>query len=252
MADPPIRVGATARHPNGSVVTWNGTTWVQTVDPRTPGGLSGRTVPREDAPAIAGLRKSAEAGAAAERTYGRVAEANRRLQPGPWRGRFLDAAIPSEEGGILDTLGGFLIGGPARMVGAITPREVDDYQTVQRARNQGVLAEQQSQAGVQTEGDAARMAMAGLNATNTTTSNETAITQGTQDAIRAQARTAFYTAWASKYGGLNATNPQGFNVDAVWNGAQPRIIAHFIEQRGGAHPAPPAGRARPPVIRRVR
>src|SRR6476469_5205545 len=57
-------------------------------------------------------QEGAAAGLEAKRRIQDIAPSLRRLKGGPWRGAFLDAAIP-EGKGFFDTLGGMLIGGPA-------------------------------------------------------------------------------------------------------------------------------------------
>lgn len=247
MADAPPQVGDRAQNAHGAIVTWDGNTWVQTAAPHASAGSGGRQDPQ-----LATLRSGADDAAAVERILNRVRDANRRLQPGPTRGTFLDAAISGDDDSILGRIGGVTLGPVARATGAITRQEVDDYQAMTQARNQAILHEQSRQHGVQTEGDAARMALAGVNIHNTPETNERVIDQGVQDAIRGQARSTFYTTWATRYGSLTAPNEQGAGVDEVWNHNQPHIINQFLQMRRGTNTGQPAGTRHAPTITRIR
>lgn len=244
MADEPPQVGDRAQNAHGAIVTWDGHTWRQTAAPHAGGGSAGRTDPQ-----LATIRAAGDDAAAVERVLTQVRGANERLQPGPWRGSFLNAMIPSESDGIVGSVVANTVGAGLRAIGGITPREVNDTQALQRARNQAILHEQSRQHGVQTEGDAARMALAGVNMHNTAESNNQAIDQGVQQAIRGQARSTFYTTWATRYGSLTSPNEQGAGVDEVWNHNQPHIIDQFLQMRRNAQSH---AQGRPPTIARIR
>lgn len=245
------RTGATARHRDGSVLTFNGRDWVQTTPPRAPGSSGRGGVTPQDRNQLGNMRDQAVAAGELERTYSRVGEANQRLQPGPWRGRFLDAAIPNAGGGVMDTLGATLIGGPARLIGAITPQEVNDYQTIEGARSEGVLQRQIEQRGPQTESDAARMAMTELGVGNTLERNRNVINQGLARTQRAQARAAYYSQWAARFGGLSGTrNSRGQTVNEAWEQFGPAYTRRFVGLRGSQQRQPT--RRPGATIRRIR
>lgn len=241
MADNPPVIGETAEHPNGGVLTYTARGWVQTTPPRAPMGRGrvalGAGAPREEAVELRNLRSEGQAGRELERSVQRVRGANERLRSGPWRGTFLDAAIPSEDDSWLGSIGGITLGPVARMTGAITDQNVADYQSVGRARNEGVLAQQRTQRGVQTESDAARMALAGINVRNTPESNETVIGQATNDAQMLQGRAAYFNEWASRYGSISGTrNSRGQTVEQAWNQFGPAYTRRMMGQRPGTRP----------------
>lgn len=243
MADEPPQVGDRAQNAHGAIVTWDGQAWRQTAAPRANAGSAGRQDPQ-----LATIRAAGDDAASVERTLNQVRSANARLQPGPWRGSFLSSMIPSEGDSMLGSLFANTVGGVLRTIGGITPSEVNDTQAIQRARNQAILHEQSRQHGVQTEGDAARMALTGVHLHNTAESNNAAIDQGVQQAIRGQARATFYTTWATRYGSLTSPNEQGASVDEVWNHNQPHIIGQFLQMRHGAPQGAPA-RHTPSIVR---
>lgn len=245
MATTP-RVGEEAVHADGRVARWDGQAWrvISGPTPRVGRQGAGRLSPQEGA-FLNILRDQARSGEAIERTYRRTEGANQRLRPGPWRGTFLNAAIPNEGGGILDTIGSVVVGGPARLTGAITDQNVRDYQEMERARAEGTLARQLEQRGVQTESDAARMALAELSARRTTEGNQAVIDQGIVRAQRDQAKAAYYQQWAARFGGINGTrNSRGQTVEDAWH-----QFGEEFRRRMFANQNQPSGRT---TVRRVR
>lgn len=149
------------------------------------------------------------------REYGAAQAAIKQLNPGPFRGAFLDAAIPNEGGSILDKIGATVIGGPARALGAISPQDVNSYQRLKGLQSQRVLQEQLAQKGPQTDSDAARLQLTELSPSKTKTVNEQVIRSGQEKAQRAQARAPFYARWANQYG-LNGVDASGRSVEQAF------------------------------------
>lgn len=149
------------------------------------------------------------------RLYDQAGTAIKTLKPGPNRGRYLEAATPEEGGGFLDTLGAIAIGGPSRLLGAITPQETDAFQDLRRLQSAQVLGQQLLQKGPQTESDAARLQLTELSPSKSEEVNNRVIESGKAKTDRVRAKSAWYTLWANKYG-LNGTDPDGNTADSLW------------------------------------
>jgi hypothetical protein len=149
------------------------------------------------------------------RMYDQAGQYIKTLKPGPNRGRFLEIATPEENGGFMDTLGAAIVGGPARLIGAVTPEETRALQGLKRLQSEQVLGKQLLQKGPQTESDAARLQLTELSPMKDATLNQQVIEQGKKKTDRTRAKSIFYTAWANKYG-LNGVAPNGLTADQVW------------------------------------
>ena len=197
---------------------WSGTQWNNIPPPR--GGTIGSPVramtPAEEA-ALEKRRVASDAANELARTNNAAIAASNRLNSGPYRGAFLDAAIPNPDnkGGMLDALGAWTLGPLARVTGAISPRDVQDYQTVKRAENQAVSAKQLPQKGAQTESDAARYAMTGVRTSNSPGQNRTVASQDAEAANYLNKKRQFEAQWALTYG-LNGTNAAGEDMTTAF------------------------------------
>jgi hypothetical protein len=150
------------------------------------------------------------------RIYDRATGLVKSLKTGPWRNSLLlSPAVPEDKGGILDTIGSVVVGGPARATGALTPKEISAYQELKALTNQQVLEKQIQQKGTQTEGDAARMMLTDISPGKNVDVNLNIIGNGRFKAQRVQAKSQFYNQWAQKYG-LHGSNEQGLSADAYW------------------------------------
>lgn len=218
----------------------------QLVSEASPGAPAPRKLSAQEQRDLQGAVANAEATREVRRDVIGAQAASRRLNSGPWKGAFLDAAIPSPGGGFWDKLGGFVVGGPARLVGAIDNQDVQDYQTLMRAQNEGVLARQLAQKGPQTESDAMRIAMTGLSTGNTHAQNRVVAGKAQSIADRASARAQFLTQWANRHG-LYGVNERGQSADQafeqVWRAQHPPAN----QQTSRPRPARPGT----PTIRRV-
>jgi hypothetical protein len=224
------RVGQTATNPKtGQKVQWDGSNWVSIQGP-TAG--AGRGMSPTAQKFLNELSTEAAAANETSRFYDRAKNAVSTLKPGPYRGTFLDMAIPTENGGFFDKLGAVLIGGPARVTGAITPKEVDAYQTLRGLQSEQVLGKQLLQKGPQTESDAARLQLTEISPQKSTATNEQVIAQGQRKAKRVQAKSIFYSRWANKYGGPNQANPEGMTADEVWNKSADYITDRLFPPTG--------------------
>lgn len=163
------------------------------------------------------LELSGQAAAAGEteRTYNRAMKDVKTLKPGPYRGAFMDVAIPTEGGGILDKLGAAVVGAPARLIGALTQEEVDAYQRLKGLQSEQVLDKQILQKGPQTESDAARLMLTEISPSKSEAVNKSVIDAGKFKSQRAQAKAVFMTKWANKYG-INGVSENGNTADQVW------------------------------------
>lgn len=158
------------------------------------------------------------------------------LKPGPYRGRFLDAAIPEENGGFFDTLGAILIGGPARLTGAVTPKEVDAYQGLKRLQSEQVLGKQLLQKGPQTESDAARLQLTELSPSKSEGLNRQIASEGITKSDRIRARSIFYNKFANLYG-QGGTTPEGYTADQIWSHAGDRLTRSWFGKQSPGKPS---------------
>lgn len=231
---PQYRIGQTATNPKtGQQVKWDGQNWVGVTGTGGRGTAPGGLTPG-DRQYLNQLSTEAASAADTERYYLRARGAVRALRPGPYRGRLMQAATPEEGGGIADTLGALIIGGPARLTGAITPEETNAYQILRGLQSEQVLSKQLLQKGPQTESDAARLQLTEISPSKSREANEAIITNGIQRTRRIRARASFYTQWANKYG-LHGMNEQGQTADQVWGQNQERIAEQMY---GAAAPQP--------------
>jgi hypothetical protein len=169
------------------------------------------------------VRATSQAGIDARNEYMRAAGAIDRFGTGPWKARLYDAAIPQENGGFFDALGAAVIGGPARLLGGVTPQGVDDFQTLKGLQSERVLSTQIAQKGPQTESDAARMQLTEISPYKTPEANRRVINSGIRKAALGAAKADFFTKWATQYG-LNGLDDKGQTVDARWAQASKRAL----------------------------
>lgn len=208
MAD--YQEGQTATGKKGEKYVFTGGAWHI-----APGG-AGPTLSKTDQAAITGLNSDAAKAAEIVAQYNQVKPVLKRFHPGPFRGALMDAAIPQEKGGIGNAITSTVIGAPLRALGVVSPQDVEDFQNIQRVKTQRVLDEQTRQKGVQTEGDAARIAQSTISPRKTLDANYATIAADTQRLNRTAGRAPFYSNWAHKYGGLQAPNEQGQSVEQAY------------------------------------
>jgi hypothetical protein len=193
--------------------------WVDYTGPPAGGGRgmqgSNAKLSNQDQMFLNELQKDAQKANETARIYDKAETAVKDLKTGPYRGQFLGAATPEDNGGILDTIGGLVVGAPARLSGAISKKDTDNYQYLRSLQQLNVLEGQTRQRGVQTEGDAARIMLSELSPTKTVNTNLQVIANGRQKAQRAQAKANFYDNWAKTYG-LHGLDENGDNASAAW------------------------------------
>lgn len=209
MAD--YKEGQTATGKKGEKYTFQGGAWHMTSGPSArAGGMSAQAQKF-----LNELQTQAQSAAETKAQYRSADASIRRLKPGPWRGAFLDAAIPEEGGGLLDRMGAVAIGGPAKLLGAVTDQDVQDFQRLKGLGSARVLEGQIAQKGPQTESDAARLALTEISPYKKPDVNAQIIRSGEAKADRALARAPFYTQWANKFG-LNGVNERGQSVEQAF------------------------------------
>jgi hypothetical protein len=123
----------------------------------------------------------------------------------------LKSATPDPNAGFLESIPSHFY----RAISGVSPQEVSDYKAMQRFQNQGVLAQQSTQKGPQTESDAVRMAMVGLSPDKPAALNARVIGDATLSGLIAQKRPDFYTKWVNRNGSLGALE-NGVSVDEAW------------------------------------
>lgn len=206
-----VKPGTYAQGPGGAFVQWDGAKWNPVPAPtHNPFGLSSA-----EESALGKYNDAAEQGKRVLRDYSEAMPAIEQLNTGPWRGLFLDAAIPQEDGNILDTIGGIVIGGPARLLGALDDETVKSYNNLKRVQSRRVLAEQAQQKGVQTEGDAARIKAGDISPRATVAANTDAASRGQLESQLLIDRAAFMAKWARKHGLYNV-NERGLTAEQAF------------------------------------
>lgn len=203
--------GQKVQMPDGSIAVVQGGKLVPVA---VPGGVPQRKLSPQEQKELSNLSANAESARKSAELASKAVSASRGLNTGPVRGTMLDMLIP--HGNFLSNITGTLIGGPMQAMGVISPKNVNDYQALKRAQNEGVLQAQIEQKGPQTESDAARMALTGVSTGNTPEQNQQAAEKTAYYAKRAQMRRDFKTQWANKYG-VFGQNEQGQTADQVFD-----------------------------------
>jgi len=212
MADA-YKVGDIATNPStGEQKQFNGREWVKVT------GSTPRVAPKMSVEAqkqLNGLNAQAAAARETATEYSNAQAALKRLKPGPFRGAFLDAAIPEQGGNLMDKLGSIVIGGPAKILGAVTPQDTTDFQRLKGLQAQRVLTGQIEQKGPQTDSDAARLNLTEISPYKTSEVNAAVVDSGRKKADRAIKRAPFYSKWANTYG-LNGVDEKGRSVEQAF------------------------------------
>lgn len=134
----------------------------------------------------------------------------------PARVPLMNDVLPKEDGGWLNYL--FSSGASD----TVSPKERQAFQNFRAIQSGQVLDKQQAQSGPQTESDAARMKLAGIQATNDLSANVPILMRGYADSALAERKMPFYTNWANRYG-LNGVDARGRSVDDVWRGVREAV-----------------------------
>lgn len=174
-----------------------------------------------DAAFIKGLRDQAQGASMTSRTLGNAAGAIDRLGTGPFRAKMLSAAIPEENGGFLDGLGGALFGWMPEQ------QTKDDWQTLQALQNEAVLAKQVEQKGPQTDSDALRMKLASISPYKTQKANAETVGSTMIGSELLKHKPDFFNTWAAKYGSLNSMSPAGQTVDKAWDAVEADALRRY-------------------------
>lgn len=164
---------------------------------------------------LSALRKTSSAANQTAQEYDAARAAIKRLKPGPFRGRILDAAIPEQGGGFWDALGAGTLGTVMKVTGALPDQDVSDFQRLKGLQAQRVLTEQLPQKGPQTDSDAARLQLTEISPYKMEGVNNAVIESGMKKVASAKAQIPFYTQWTAKYG-LNGLNEQGLDVETAY------------------------------------
>lgn len=230
---PTYRDGQTATDKSGRKVRYNAATDSWEAVP----GTGRRALTKAEEKVLNELNAQAASAAETRNQVLAARQASRRLRPGPYRGMFLDAAIPEEGGGILDRVGALVVGAPASLLGAIDQQDVEDYTTLKGIGSERVLEEQIKQKGPQTESDAARLAATEISRYKPDSVNLEKSNRSLALSDRVERRARFYTEWAHKYG-LNGLDPQGRSVEeafqqAIANAPKPDADVLAKIKRGG-------------------
>lgn len=134
-----------------------------------------------------------------------------RFQPAPGKGILYGAGTPTDDDYATTVLA-------KKLVGEFLPDDQqENWQRLTGLQNSAVLAGQQQQAGVQTEGDALRQKLTAISPNKSVRVNAQVLADARYDAGMAQQRPGFYTFWANQNGSLNALNKDGKSADQVWN-----------------------------------
>lgn len=215
----------------GNYKILKGGQWVDHTPKESTTGGGGKKFSPQAQSFLNDLSTQASESAETRRMYERAEGAVNTLRPGPNRGRFLEIATPEEGGGFFDTLGAALVGGPARLIGAITPQDTNAYQSLKALQSENVLGKQILQKGPQTESDAARLQLTEISPSKSGKVNKEIIEAGKRKTDRVRAKAIFYTKFANKYG-LNGTSPNGFTADQLWNQAGDIITERYFPSKG--------------------
>lgn len=128
-----------------------------------------------------------------------------------FRTRLATPQADPEKSGIIDQTKSWLFGDQA------TPQQKRDLQIIDYIKNRWVLEGQKDQAGPQTESDAARLALTGVQLGNDKLVNARILSEAMLKAQFAQRKHGFFSRWANKYGALAALDGKGRSVVDAWN-----------------------------------
>lgn len=206
QAKPPPKV-ATPLAPETSAKTVADTT-------RTQQEIRQYSVSKEDQARIDAMRQTIGNIDEVIRDIRNGAKAIDRFGGGPGKAFVSRVATPKadpEKSGLWDQLGGKVFGG------LVSEQDKRDYQLLEYLKNRAVLSAQIAQKGPQTESDAVRMAMTGIQPGNYKEANAKILGEAMLRAQLLQRKPGFYTRWAQKYGSLTGLDPKGRSVDDAWN-----------------------------------
>lgn len=166
-----------------------------------------------------------------------------RFNTSPEKAYLLEKGVPPpQDSSLWQQARGMVMGAPKTPI--VTQQDRENYQEIKRLQNLYVLAEQQKQAGPQTESDAARMALTAISPGNYKNVNAKILADGMISAQLAKRKPGFYTRWANRYGSLSAVSPNGTTVDDAWNAmaedARNRNRARGLPGQAAPGPAGPA------------
>lgn len=179
-------------------------------------GVKGAGLSVQDNVGLNKMREESIPALSVRRDYREVARALDRSNMSPAKAAWMEALVPSENGGLFDKIG-------ASIGQAVLPRQaIDDYQTLRGLQSKRVMDAQVAQKGPQTEADAARLQLAEVSPIKTKQANIGIMKRGMADAVLAERKLPFFQKWASKYG-LNGVNERGESADAAWLGVKNKV-----------------------------
>lgn len=115
----------------------------------------------------------------------------------------------------------------------VSQQDKEDFQFLENLKNRAVLASQIEQKGPQTESDAARMTLTGIQPGNYKGVNGRILGEAMIKAQLAVRRPGFYTRWAQKYGSLQSLDQKGRSVDDAWNAMSTDAARRNASRPGG-------------------
>lgn len=194
----------------------------------------------------------AETERTARRDYAATRKAVATMNTGPTWAAYLDAITPSQDGGWMDSLGGFL-GAPLRaMVGQDKLEARDRLKTVSA---QVALKGSQQMKGSSSDKDTALMRMAGVSDYKGTKENYRLLDDAARQSAIEQHRASLKAQWINRFGSIAAPGPRGLSYEQVAT-QQEKTINEAMDYRQGVkkpplRTPPPSVRRRAPSVRAV-
>jgi hypothetical protein len=108
----------------------------------------------------------------------------------------------------------------------VPEKDIEDYQSLQRYSQEGVLQKQIAQKGPQTESDAIRMLMSGISPDKSVNVNAKIVGDAMLSGLVAQKKPDFYAKWANRNGSIGALEG-GKSVDQAWNERVQRAMSKY-------------------------
>jgi len=223
---------------------WDNDPLATAADATVYGGNGRAATSPQDRKALSEASAKAQMERDASRDYDVTERAVRTMGTGPSKAAFLDAMTYSENGGILDTIGG-LIGHVPRVLGIIDDETMDARDTLNTVAARNVTRGQTLPPGPASDRDVALARTAGVTPYKGIRENLRIIEAARRDSGLEQARALLKSKWIAKFGSLTAASPNGMTYEEAQ-----QIAENDYLKAPGSRSARPMLRPAPPSTRK--
>jgi hypothetical protein len=222
---------------------WSDQPLATAADAKAYGGNGRAATSPQDRIALNAASMKAQTERDAMKDYDATERAVRTMDTGPLKASFLDAITPSENGGILDTVGSVagLIARPF-----ISQDTLDARDTLNTVAARSVTRGQTLPPGPASDRDVALARTAGVNPYKGTKENLRIIGAARRDSGLEQTRALLKSGWISKFGSLANASPNGMTFEE----AQQIAENDYLKAPGSRSARPALPKAPPPSLRK--